>query len=81
MAKLQRKLLASRKRAGETLVATTPIFVRRLGRRLSARQLRHAFEVWQERAGFERDDAALRLARGGNDGDARGEDGRAVDGE
>ena len=39
---------------GETLVATTPVFVSRLGRRLSARQLRHAFGVWQERAGFER---------------------------
>jgi integrase/recombinase XerC len=28
--------------------------VSRLGRRLSARQLRHLFAVWQERAGFER---------------------------
>jgi len=48
------KLLAGRKRAGEALAATTPVFASRLGRRLSARQLRHAFGVWQKRAGFER---------------------------
>jgi site-specific recombinase XerC len=52
-AKLER-LLATRKRAGETITPETPIFVSRLGRRLSARQLRHAFGVWQKRAGFER---------------------------
>ena len=52
-AKLER-LLATRKRAGETITPETPIFVSRLGRRLSARQLRHAFAVWQERADFER---------------------------
>ncbi|MFP2958474.1 tyrosine recombinase XerC [Myxococcus sp. 1LA] len=52
-AKLE-KLLAARKRAGETVMPSTPIFVSRLGRRLSARQLRHAFGVWQERAGFDR---------------------------
>jgi len=52
-AKLE-KLLATRKRAGETITPETPVFVSRLGRRLSARQLRHAFAVWQERAGFER---------------------------
>lgn len=48
------KLLATRKRAGENITPATPVFVSRLGRRLSARQLRHAFAVWQERAGFER---------------------------
>ncbi len=48
------KLLAARNRAGESLTPSTPVFVSRLGRRLSARQLRHAFGVWQERAGFER---------------------------
>jgi site-specific recombinase XerC len=48
------KLLATRKRAGETITPATPVFVSRLGRRLSARQLRHAFAVWQQRAGFER---------------------------
>ncbi|WP_342379464.1 site-specific integrase [Myxococcus stipitatus] len=52
-AKLE-KLLAARKRAGEAITPATPIFVSRLGRRLSARQLRHAFSVWQKRAGFER---------------------------
>ena len=52
-AKLER-LLTTRKRAGETVTPTTPVFVSRLGRRLSARQLREAFAVWQERAGFER---------------------------
>ena len=31
-----------------------PIFVSRKKGRLSARQLRHAFRLWQERAGFER---------------------------
>jgi site-specific recombinase XerC len=39
---------------GETITPTTPVFVSRLGRRLSARQLRHLFAAWQERAGFER---------------------------
>jgi integrase/recombinase XerC len=52
-AKLE-KLLAVRKRAGEDVSPGTPIFVSRRRRRLSARQLRHAFAVWQERAGFER---------------------------
>jgi len=52
-AKLER-LLTTRKRSGETITPTTPVFVSRLGRRLSARQLRHLFSVWQERAGFER---------------------------
>lgn len=48
------KLLAARRRGGETLSPESPVFVSRLGRRLSARQLRHAFGVWQERAGFDR---------------------------
>lgn len=52
-AKLE-KLLAGRKRAGEIITPSTPVFVSRLGRRLSARQLRHAFGVWQQRAGFDR---------------------------
>jgi site-specific recombinase XerD len=38
----------------EDLGADAPVFVSRKGNRLSARQLRHAFKVWQERAGFER---------------------------
>jgi len=52
-AKLE-KLLATRKRAGEIITPETPVFVSRLGRRLSARQLRDVFAIWQKRAGFER---------------------------
>ena len=52
-AKLE-KLLATRKRDGEDVTPASPVFVSRLGRRLSARQLRHTFGVWQKRAGFER---------------------------
>ncbi len=52
-AKLE-KLRAWKKGKGESLVPDAPLFVSRLGRRLSARQLRHAFHLWQERAGFER---------------------------
>ena len=48
------KLRAWKKRQGESLDADAPIFVSRKKGRLSARQLRHAFKVWQERAGFER---------------------------
>ena len=52
-AKLE-KLRAWKKGRGQSLAADAPLFVSRLGRRLSARQLRHAFALWQERAGFER---------------------------
>ena len=48
------KLRAARKRAGEVLAADTPVFVSRRRQRLSKRQLRHLFHVWQARAGFER---------------------------
>jgi site-specific recombinase XerC len=48
------KLMAGRRRAGEVTDLDTPIFVSRLGRRLSTRQLRHAFAVWQKRCGFDR---------------------------
>jgi site-specific recombinase XerC len=34
--------------------ADTPLFVSRKGNRLSTRQVRHLFGVWQERAGFGR---------------------------
>ncbi|MGE0322275.1 MAG: tyrosine-type recombinase/integrase [Polyangiaceae bacterium] len=43
-----------KKRRGESVEPDAPLFVSRLGRRLSLRQVRHAFSVWQERAGFER---------------------------
>jgi len=64
-AKLE-KLLAGRKRAGETLAPESPIFVSRLGRRLSTRQLRHAFGVWQKRAGFDFSFHSLRHSACGN---------------
>jgi integrase len=48
------KLRGWKKRKGESLAVDAPVFLSRLGRRLSARQLRHAFALWQERAGFER---------------------------
>jgi len=38
----------------ESLDAAAPLLVSRLGRRISLRQLRHGFHVWQRRAGFER---------------------------
>jgi len=41
-------------RRGESLEADAPLFMSARGNRLSLRQLRHAFAVWQERAGFER---------------------------
>lgn len=52
-AKLDR-LYRWKKQRGESLAPDAPLFVSRLGRRLSARQLREAFHRWQERAGFER---------------------------
>lgn len=52
-AKLE-KLRAWKKREGESLAPDAPLFVSRLGRRLSARQLRENFVTWQRRAGFER---------------------------
>lgn len=52
-AKLE-KLRAWKAREGERLDAGAPLFVSQRGTRLSTRQLRHAFAVWQERAGFER---------------------------
>ncbi len=48
------KLRGWKKRRGESLEPDAPLFVSRRGKRLSARQLRHLFHVWQERAGFER---------------------------
>src|SRR5690606_17423208 len=39
---------------GESIGRAAPLFVSQRGTRLSTRQLRHAFAVWQERAGFER---------------------------
>jgi site-specific recombinase XerC len=52
-AKLE-KLRSWKGREGESLDPDAPLFVSQRGTRLSTRQLRHAFAVWQERAGFER---------------------------
>jgi integrase/recombinase XerC len=40
--------------ARESLEVDAPVFVGRRGRALSTRQVRHAFHVWQERAGLSR---------------------------
>ena len=48
------KFFRWKKQRGQGLAADAPLFVSRNGNRLSDRQLRHAFKVWQERAGFER---------------------------
>ena len=48
------KLHGWKKRKGESLAVDAPVFISRLGQRLLARQLRHAFALWQERAGFAR---------------------------
>jgi site-specific recombinase XerC len=39
---------------GESVAPDAPLFVSQRGLRLSTRQLRHAFGIWQVRAGFER---------------------------
>lgn len=48
------KLWRWKKQRGESLEPDAPLFVSRRGLRLSSRQLRNLFHVWQERAGFER---------------------------
>lgn len=48
------RLFRWKRSVGESLDRDAPVFVSRRGNRLSARQLREVFHVWQERAGFER---------------------------
>ena len=48
------RLFRWKRSVGESLDRDAPVFVSRRGQRLSARQLREVFHVWQERAGFER---------------------------
>ena len=48
------KLHGWKKRKRQSLAPDAPLFTSRLGKRLSCRQLRHVFHLWQERAGFER---------------------------
>jgi len=52
-AKLE-KLLRGRRDEDHDFGPTSPIFISRLGRRLSSRQLRRAFREWQKRAGLDR---------------------------
>jgi len=51
-AKLE-KLYRWKQREGQDLSESAHLFVSRKGNRLSIRQLRHAFGVWQERVGFD----------------------------
>jgi integrase/recombinase XerC len=48
------KFWRMRKAAGADMQPNAPLFVSREGHRLSCRQARHAFAVWQDRAGFSR---------------------------
>jgi integrase/recombinase XerC len=48
------KFLRWKKASGESLELDAPLFVSRIGRRLSTRMMREAFAEWQIRAGFER---------------------------
>jgi integrase/recombinase XerC len=52
-AKLE-KFFRWKRQHDEAMTADAPLFVSRKGNRLSTRQVRHAFKIWQERAGFER---------------------------
>ena len=52
-AKLE-KLIATRRREGDVVTASSPVFVSRNHRRLSSRQVRRAFALWQARAGLDR---------------------------
>ncbi|MCZ2248058.1 MAG: site-specific integrase [Bacteroidia bacterium] len=52
-AKLE-KFFRWKRQQDESMRAEAPLFVSRKANRLSTRQLRHAFQLWQERAGFER---------------------------
>jgi site-specific recombinase XerD len=52
-AKLE-KFFRWKRQQDEPMTADAPLFVSRKGHRLSTRQVRHAFHLWQERAGFER---------------------------
>lgn len=52
-AKLE-KFFRWKRKQGEVMTTDAPLFVSRNGNRLSTRQVRHLFQLWQERAGFER---------------------------
>ena len=48
------KFFRWKQRQDESLAFDAPLFVSRIGKRLSTRQVRRAFKIWQQRAGFER---------------------------
>lgn len=48
------KFYGWKERAKQRVAPDAPLFMSRRRQRLSKRQVRHAFHVWQERAGFER---------------------------
>ncbi len=48
------KLYRWKRAEGQSLAADAPVFVSRNGNRLSGRQLRERFALWQDRAGLER---------------------------
>ncbi|MCG8419578.1 MAG: site-specific integrase [Proteobacteria bacterium] len=48
------KFYSWKKRNGQSVAPHAPLLVSRRGNRLSQRQVRHTFRVWQQRAGFER---------------------------
>jgi integrase/recombinase XerC len=52
-AKLQ-KFFGWKRQQQQSMAPDAPLFVSRKGNRLSTRQLRHVFHVWQRRAGLER---------------------------
>jgi site-specific recombinase XerD len=52
-AKLE-KFFRWKRQQEESMEPDAPLFVSRKGNRLSTRQVRHAFQIWQRRAGFER---------------------------
>jgi site-specific recombinase XerD len=49
-----KKFYRWKRQEGQTLSPDAPLFMSRKNNRLSARQVRHAFKKWQERAGFDR---------------------------
>jgi len=49
-----RKFIDWKRRSGQSVEPTAPLFVGRSTTRLSTRQVRHMFRVWQQRAGFDK---------------------------
>jgi site-specific recombinase XerD len=48
------RFLSWKKSHGQSIAPVAPLFMSKKGNRLSTRQVRHLFHVWQERAGFEK---------------------------